>query len=66
VAVLLLATLVTAVRINFDHSRAFTANQSYSNAKNVANVLALSLGAHLAAEAFLRASINDDLCLHQG
>jgi len=58
VACLLLAMLVTVLRINFNNAREFTANQTYNNAKNVANVLALSLGPRIADEAFIATSIN--------
>ncbi len=58
VTILLLATLVTVLRINFNNARDFTANQTYNNAKNVANVLALSLGPRIADEAFVQTSIN--------
>jgi len=58
VACLLLITLVTVLRINFNNAREFTANQTYNNAKNVANVLALSLGPRIMDEAFIATSIN--------
>jgi len=58
VAVLLVAMLITVLRINFNNAREFTANQTFNNAKNVANVLALSLGHRLDDEAFIRTSIN--------
>jgi len=58
VACLLLAMLVTVLRINFNNAREFTANQTFNNAKNVANVLALSLGPRIADEAFIATSIN--------
>ena len=58
VACLLLAMLVTVLRINFNNAREFTANQTFNNAKNVANVLALSLGPRIADGAFIETSIN--------
>jgi len=57
VACLLLTVLITVLRINFNNAREFTANQTYNNAKNVANVLALSLGPRITDEAFVRTSI---------
>ncbi len=58
VATLLLVTLVIVLRINFNSAREFTASQTFNNAKNVANVLALSLGPRLADDAFIKTSIN--------
>ncbi|MCP3952192.1 MAG: EAL domain-containing protein [Desulfobacterales bacterium] len=57
-ATLLVALLIIVLRINFNSAREFTANQTYNNAKNVANVLALSLGSSLEDDAFIRTSIN--------
>ena len=58
VASLLLVMLIIVLRINFNNAREFTANQSFNNAKNVANVLALSLSSRLSDDAFIRTSIN--------
>jgi len=58
VATLLLVMLVIVLRIYFNNLREFTANQTFNNAKNVANVLALSLGPRLADDAFIKTSIN--------
>lgn len=58
VACLLLTMLVTVLRINFNNAREFTANQTFNNAKNVANVLALSLGPQITDKAFIATSIN--------
>ncbi len=58
VATLLLVMLVIVLRINFNNAREFTANQTFNNAKNVANVLALSLGPRLVDDAFIKTSIN--------
>jgi diguanylate cyclase (GGDEF)-like protein len=58
VATLLLVMLVIVLQINFNNAREFTANQTFNNAKNVANVLALSLGPRLADDAFIKTSIN--------
>ena len=57
-AVLLLATLITVLQVTFYNAKEFAASQTFNNAKNVANVLALSLGSHLTDDAFIRTSIN--------
>ncbi|MBU8911476.1 MAG: EAL domain-containing protein [Desulfobacterales bacterium] len=58
VTLLLLITLIIVLRINFNTAREFTANQSYLNAKNLANVLALSLSSRPSDDIFMRTSIN--------
>ena len=58
VALLLLITLIIVLRINFNTAREFTANQSYLNAKNLANVLALSFSSRPSDDVFVRTSIN--------
>jgi len=55
---LLLITLIIVLRINFNTARDFTANQSYLNAKNLANVLALSLSSRPSDDIFMETSIN--------
>ena len=57
-ALLLLAMLIIVLRINFNNAREFTANQAFNNAKNVANVLALTLSSRLTDDAFIGTSIN--------
>ena len=58
VTLLLLITLTIVLRINFNTAREFTANQSYLNAKNLANVLALSLSSRPSDDIFMKTSIN--------
>lgn len=55
---LLLITLIIVLRINFNTAREFTANQSYLNAKNLANVLALSFSSRPSDDVFIKTSIN--------
>ena len=54
----LLITLFIVLRINFNTAREFTTNQSYLNAKNLANVLALSFSSRPSDDIFMRTSIN--------
>jgi EAL domain-containing protein (putative c-di-GMP-specific phosphodiesterase class I)/GGDEF domain-containing protein len=58
VVFLLLAMLTVVLRINFENAREFTTNQTFNNAKNVANVLALSLHSRSADQAYIQTSIN--------
>ena len=58
VTTLLLITLIIVLRINFNTAQEFTANQSYLNAKNHANILALSLSSNPSDEALIKTSIN--------
>lgn len=55
---LLTATLIIVLRINFNTAREFTANESYLNTKNNANMLALTLSRSTMDEDFMKASIN--------
>ena len=58
ITVLLIVMLTIVMKINFDRARDFTAIQLYNNAKNTANVLALSLGSSFGDEAIMESSIN--------
>jgi len=58
ITVLLLATLIIVMKVDFDNAREFTAKQLFNNGKNSANVLALSLSSHPSDKAFLETSIN--------
>ncbi len=58
VTLLLTATLLIVLRINFNTAREFTANESYLNTKNHANMLALTLGTRPMDEDFMKTSIN--------
>lgn len=58
VTALLMMTLIIVLKINFDSAREFTANQSYLDAKNQANILALSLSSNPGDEAYVQTSIN--------
>lgn len=58
VTLLLLVMLAIVLKINFDNAREFTANQLYNSEKNVANVLALSLGPQSSDQALMETSIN--------
>jgi len=58
VTLLLLVTLIIVLRINFTNTHEFTIHQSFTNTKNVANVLALSLSSRESDEAFIQTSIN--------
>lgn len=58
VTLLLTATLIIVLRINFNTAREFTANESYLNTKNNANMLALTLSAGPMDEDLMKTSIN--------
>ena len=58
VTLLLVMMLAIVLKINFDNAREFTANQLYNTGKNVANVLALSLGSQTADPALMETTIN--------
>jgi EAL domain-containing protein (putative c-di-GMP-specific phosphodiesterase class I)/GGDEF domain-containing protein len=58
VTLLLLIMLIIVLRTNFNSAKEFTTNQSFLNAKNVANVLALSLSSNPKDDAFVKTSIN--------
>lgn len=58
VTLLLTATLIIVLRINFNTAREFTANESYLNTKNNANMLALTLSTMPMDEDFMKTSIN--------
>nr|WP_321395787.1 LapD/MoxY N-terminal periplasmic domain-containing protein [uncultured Desulfobacter sp.] len=58
VTFLLTATLIIVLRINFNTAREFTANESYLNTKNNANMLALTLSNSGMDEDFMKTSIN--------
>jgi EAL domain-containing protein (putative c-di-GMP-specific phosphodiesterase class I)/GGDEF domain-containing protein len=58
VTFLLTATLIIVLRINFNTAREFTANESYLNTKNNANMLALTLSNSSMDEEFMKTSIN--------
>ena len=58
VTFLLTATLIIVLRINFNTARDFTANESFLNTKNNANMLALTLSAGSMDEDLMKASIN--------
>ncbi|WP_320045394.1 EAL domain-containing protein [uncultured Desulfobacter sp.] len=58
VTFLLTATLIIVLRINFNTAREFTANESYLNTKNNANMLALTLSAGPMDEDLMKTSIN--------
>lgn len=58
VTLLLIVTLIIVLRINFNTAREFTANESYLNTKNNANMLALTLNARPMDEDFMKTSIN--------
>ncbi len=58
VTLLLIITLIIVLRINFSTAREFTANESYLNTKNHANMLALTLNARPMDEDFMKTSIN--------
>ena len=58
VTLLLIVTLIIVLKINFNTAREFTANESYLNTKNNANMLALTLNARPMDEDFMRTSIN--------
>ena len=58
VTLLLTATLIIVLRINFNTAREFTANESYLNTKNQANMLALTLSNRPMDEDFMKVSIN--------
>jgi len=58
VTVLLVVMLAIVLKINFDNAREFTANQLYNTSKNVANVLALSLGPQTSDQALMETTIN--------
>jgi len=55
---LLIVMLAIVLNINFDNARDFAANQLYNSGKNVANVLALSLGSQTADKTLMETSIN--------
>ncbi len=55
---LLLVMLIIVFRINFNNARDFIVNQTFSNVKNVANVLALSLSTRLSDDVYIKTSIN--------
>lgn len=55
---LLTATLIIVLRINFNTAQEFTANESYLNTKNNANMLALTLSRSAMDEDFMKTSIN--------
>ncbi len=58
VTLLLIITLIIVLRINFNTAREFTANESYLNTKNHANILALTLNTRPNDENFMKTSIN--------
>lgn len=58
VTLVLTATLIIVLRINFNTAREFTANESYLNTKNNANMLALTLSTGPMDEDFMKTSIN--------
>ncbi len=58
VTLLLTITLIIVLRINFNTTREFTANESYLNTKNHANMLALTLNTRPMDEDFMKTSIN--------
>ncbi len=58
VTLLLIITLIIVLRISFNTAREFTANQSYVDTKNHANMLALTLNSRPKDEAFMKTSIN--------
>jgi diguanylate cyclase (GGDEF)-like protein len=58
VALLLSIMLVIVLKINFDNAREFSANQLFNTGKNVANVLALSLGPQISDQALMETNVN--------
>ncbi|MBU1169544.1 MAG: EAL domain-containing protein [Proteobacteria bacterium] len=58
ITVLLLATLIIVMKIDFDKAREFTSRQLFNNGKNIANLLALSLSSHPSDKVFMESSIN--------
>lgn len=58
ITLLLLASLIIVLKINFDNAREFTARQLFNSGKNTANVLALSLSLQPLDSVFLETSIN--------
>lgn len=55
---LLVVTLAIVLKTNFDSAQEFAANQLFNTGKNVANVLALSLGSQASDPALMETTIN--------
>ena len=55
---LLVVTLAIVLKTNFDNAQEFAANQLFNTGKNVANVLALSLGSQASDPALMETTIN--------
>jgi len=58
ITVLLLTTLIIVLKINFDTTKEYIVNESYLNAKNNANMLALTLNANPGDDLYMQTSIN--------
>jgi len=58
ITVVLIVMLSVVMKINFDRAREFTGIQLYTNAKNTANVLALSLSSAPGDEGFVKSAVN--------
>lgn len=58
VTLLLVVMLAIVLKINFDNAREFAINQLFNTGKNVANVLALSLGSQASDQALMETTIN--------
>jgi len=58
IILLLLATLIIVLKLNFDNAREFTARQLFNSGKNIANVLALSLSSRPSDPVFMETCIN--------